>query len=157
MIRHRDRWVEPLLLATIAVGIFIDSLSYPPAVVPGAPGPTFFPRLMALILSACAGLLAWRPPGAPGVQTPVTARRPEPDSAGGSLRFVAAIILIAGFLFLASRLDTYGSLPLLVGGLMAIMGERRVRVLLGIPILFTLFVYVVFSWALGVPLPTRWL
>ena len=71
MSRHLDRWVEPLLLVTIAVGIFVDSLSYPPTVVPGAPGPTFFPRLLAMILVAGAGFLTWRPPG--------TARRPHEE------------------------------------------------------------------------------
>jgi hypothetical protein len=149
MSRHLGRWVEPLLLVTIAVGIFVDSLSYPSAVVPGAPGPAFFPRLLSLVLAACAGWLAWRPPGAAGLSLGGS------DSTGGSIRFGSAIVLIAGFLLLASRLDTYVLLPLLVGGLMAIMGERRVPALAGIPILFTLFVYLVFVQALGVPLPAR--
>ncbi len=160
-----ERWTAPTVLALVAAVVIIDSLAYPPSLVPGAPGPAFFPRLLAAGLLACAGVLGRR--AARG--TP----RPDGEPAGGATaadadgrgtgsrlhrldrpRVAGGIVAVAGFLLLGPRTDTIATLPLLVTSLMALMGERRVAPLVAVPLGFTLFVYLVFERAFGVPLPT---
>ena len=65
-----------------------------------------------------------------------------------------AIVLIAGFLFVSPQLGTVLALPILVSGLMWLTEERSALLLVGVPLTFTVFVYAVFSVALGVLLPT---
>ena len=51
---------ETGLLAAIGAAVVLDSRSYPPSLTEGAPGPAFFPRLLAVLLIACAAWLAVR-------------------------------------------------------------------------------------------------
>ena len=52
--------VETGLLAAIGAVVLLDARGYPPSLAEGAPGPAFFPRLLAGILIACAAWLAIR-------------------------------------------------------------------------------------------------
>ena len=165
--------VEAGLLAVVAAAVLLDSRGYPPSLAEGAPGPGFFPRLLAVLLIACAVWLAirvWR--GATragsrgGSDAGLGTRRSRgnafSDSTTGARRgsrirrlgvWIAAT-WIAAFLLAWPRLGTVLSVPLLVVGLMWLTGERSWRTLVSVPLAFAGFVYLVFMVLLGVPLPT---
>lgn len=145
--RRTAALAEPALLAAIAVAVGWDSLSYPGSVVPDAPGPGFFPRLLAGLLVGCALVLLARV-----LMRPAAASEKEPL---GLWRLAGAIAAIAVFLTLAGPLDVLVLLPVLIAVLMLLSGERSKLALVVAPIVFTLFIYVVFVRSLGVALPTR--
>ena len=155
---------EAGLLAVVAAGVLLDSRSYPGSLAEGAPGPAFFPRLLAVLLMGCAAWLAIR-----------ASRRPEGESApkrsrgnvlrvpgtgrslpgaGRSVRLALGAAWIAVFLLVWPRLGTVISVPLLVAGLMWLTGERSRVALVAVPLVFAGFIYLVFMVALGVPLPS---
>ena len=147
---------EAGLLAVVAAGVLLDSRSYPGSLAEGAPGPAFFPRLLAVLLMGCAAWLAIR-----------AARQPlESDSgrsrgnaktgsrAGRGVRLGLGAAWIAVFLLAWPRLGTVVSVPFLVAGLMWLTGERSRLVLIAVPLGFAAFIYLVFMVALGVPLPS---
>ena len=142
---------EAGLLAAAGAAVLLDSRGYPPSLTEGAPGPAFFPRLLAVLLVACAAWLAiraWR-----------GARERAADArAGASTRIQPlgvwiAVTWIAVFLLAWPRLGTVLSVPLLVVGLMWLTGERSWRTLVSVPLAFAGFIYLVFMVLLGVPLP----
>lgn len=148
---------EAGLVAVVAAGVLLDSRSYPGSLAEGAPGPAFFPRLLAVLLMVCAAWLAVR-----------AARQPPESDAGrsrgnvspgsGAARAAARLGLgaawIAVFLLAWPRLGTLVSVPLLVAGLMWLTGERSRLALIAVPLAFAAFIYLVFMVALGVPLPS---
>ncbi len=152
---HLRLLAEAGLLAVVAVGVLLDSRSYPGSLAEGAPGPAFFPRLLALLLMGCAAWLA------------VRVAQPSPDfdairsrgnaasgsGAGRGARLGLGAAWIAAFLLAWPRVGTIVSTPLLVAGLMWLTGERSPLALISIPIAFAAFIYLVFMVALGVPLP----
>ena len=147
---------EAGLLAVVAAGVLLDSRSYPGSLAEGAPGPAFFPRLLAVLLMGCAAWLAVRAARQP----------PEPDSrrsrgnvvssagVGRGVRLGLGAAWIAVFLLVWPRLGTVVSVPLLVAGLMWLTGERSRLALIAVPLGFAAFIYLVFMVALGVPLPS---
>ena len=163
---------ETALLVAAGAAVLLDSRSYPPSLAEGAPGPAFFPRLLAALLIACAAWLAiraWR--GAKegdsgdGSGGESDARRSRgnvsSDSAAGAgsgtrlqrLGLWIAVAWIAAFLLAWPQLGTVLSVPLLVVGLMWLTGERSWRILVSVPLAFAGFIYLVFMVLLGVPLP----
>ena len=139
---------ETGLLAAIGAAVLLDSRGYPPSLTEGAPGPAFFPRLLAVLLIACAAWLAvrtWRGAGE---------GRPEASSRIPRLGVWIAVGWIAAFLLIWPRLGTVLSVPLLVVGLMWLTGERSWRTMVSVPLAFAGFIYLVFMVLLGVPLPT---
>lgn len=135
--------VEAALLALVGVGVFVDTLGYPPPLIEGVPGPAFFPRLLAVLLLAAAVILAARP----------TRESDTEPLGGGALRLAGAAGWIAGFLIALPWLGHLVALPPLVGGLMWLSGERSARHLIVISLLFGGFVHLLFVVTLGVPLP----
>lgn len=167
---------ETVLLAAIGVAVLLDSRGYPPSLAEGAPGPAFFPRLLAVLLIACAAWLAvraWRgtterrsgdgSAGATDRESGAGRYRGNvaSDSAAGArtgsriplLGVWIAVAWIAAFLLVWPRLGTVLSVPLLVVGLMWLTGERSWRTMVSVPLAFAGFIYLVFMVLLGVPLP----
>ena len=150
---------EAAFLAVLAVGVLLDSRSYPASLAEGAPGPAFFPRLLATLLIGCAVWLAVRAkPWSPPPEPPPDVRRSRGNvfsraGAGRGARLWLAVAWIAAFLLVWPRLGTVVSVPLLVVGLMWLTGERSRVALASVPLVFAGFIYLVFMVALGVPLP----
>ena len=174
--------MEAGLLAAAGAAVLLDSRGYPPSLTDGAPGPAFFPRLLAALLIACAAWLAlraWRGAkdsgsgGASGTRQPPApqagrrrsggnvASESDSDSAPAGrpstriqpLGVWIAVTWIAAFLLAWPLLGTVLSVPLLVVGLMWLTGERSWRTLVSVPLAFAGFIYLVFMVLLGVPLP----
>lgn len=163
---RRASWLEPVVLLGLAVLLLVDARSYPEPLVRGAPGPAFFPRAIALLISLCGIALlarAWRARRTRGggateaVEAPCArdARAVADATAADRLRPLAALASIAAFLALLPRVGTVLLLPPLIAVLMWLMGERRPRILALVPLGFTAFVALVFVRLLGVALPTR--
>ena len=167
---------EAGLLAAVGAAVLLDSRGYPPSLAEGAPGPAFFPRLLAALLIACAAWLAIRAwsgakergsrgakdSGSGGESSAGRSRGsassdPAASEGPGSRvrRFGVwiAVAWIAAFLLAWPRLGTVLSVPLLVVGLMWLTGERSWRTLVSVPLAFAGFIYLVFMVLLGVPLP----
>ncbi len=164
---------EAGLLAAVGAAVLLDSRGYPPSLAEGAPGPAFFPRLLAALLIACAAWLAiraWRggrergSGGESGGESGAGRSRgsassdPAPGVGAESrvrrLGLWVAVAWIAAFLLVWPRLGTVLSVPILVVGLMWLTGERSWRTLVFVPLAFAGFIYLVFMVLLGVPLPT---
>lgn len=157
--RARSRLPEAGVLTALAAGVLLDAQGYPPPLVEGAPGPAFFPRLVAFLLLGCAVGLAF------GVRRkPAPGKAGEPGRRGAAaaadagrtrreLRRWGAALWVAGFLLAVPLLGSLAALPALVGGLMYLSGERSYRVLVAVPLGFAGFLHLLFEWLLGVPLP----
>ena len=173
---------EAGVLAVVASGVLLDARSYPASLAEGAPGPAFFPRMLATLLIACAAWLAIRArprekreeasssrtgpasgtgpraaAGGDGAVEPGAGRSRgnvfRDATASPGVRLGLAVGWIAAFLLVWPRLGTVLSVPLLVAGLMWLTGERSRAILVSVPVLFAGFIYVVFMVLLGVPLP----
>lgn len=164
--------MEAGLLAAAGAAVLLDSRGYPPSLTDGAPGPAFFPRLLAVLLIACAAWLAiraWRgardagsgSESSGGSDEGRSRRNAATDTAAGAkastriqpLGVWIAVTWIAAFLLIWPLLGTVLSVPLLVVGLMWLTGERSWRTLVSVPLAFAGFIYLVFMVLLGVPLP----
>lgn len=159
----RSRFAEAGVLTALAAGVLLDAQGYPPPLVEGAPGPAFFPRLVALLLLGCAVGLAF---GVRRKPAPGKAREPgrragaagdrAAEDAGETrreLRRWGAALGVAGFLLAVPLLGSLAALPVLMGGLMYLSGERSYRVLIAVPLGFAGLLHFLFEWLLGVPLP----
>ncbi len=147
---------EAGLLAVVAAGVLLDSRFYPGSLAEGAPGPAFFPRLLAVLLMGCAAWLAVRaarqpPESASGRSRGNVSAGPR---AGRGARLGLGAAWIAVFLLAWPRFGTIVSVPFLVAGLMWLTGERSRLALVSVPLVFAAFIYLVFMVALGVPLPS---
>lgn len=152
--------VEAGLLAAAGAAVLLDSRGYPPSLTEGAPGPAFFPRLLAVLLIASAAWLAiraWRK-GSGAARSRGNAASDSAEGGGADTRIRPlgvwiAVAWIASFLLIWPVLGTVLSVPLLVVGLMWLTGERSWRTLVSVPLAFAGFIYLVFMVLLGVPLP----
>ena len=148
--------VEGWLFIIIATGVLWDSRTYPPSLSSGTPGPAFFPRLLALLLGIAGVVLLIKryrttaPRDKKGSILPMHSRK-KPATKWKNLGLT--IVTIAGFLLVSPQIGTVFALPILVSSLMWLIGERSTLLLVTIPLAFSVFVYGVFSVALGVPLP----
>ena len=155
------------LLILLSLLIIRETAGFPPSLVPGAPGPAFFPRLLAggvILLSLLLALQAMRRRATRGdvPREPVPAAEHaapagSPPPAGSPLlRSAATLGATLLFLLGVERVDFFLLLLPLLAVVMAVMGERRPKILLLVPLAFVGFVYGVFFRLFGVPFPT-WL
>lgn len=147
---RRANLIIAVVLALVSVVVWHDTTSYPPSLVPGAPGGAAFPRVLAVSLFVLAILLL--------VGTLRRDGEPEThvgwEGVGKSGAVLGMLVL---FVLLAGAWDFYVLLYVIVAATMAVMGERSKRALLGLPILFVAFVYVVFHRVFGVDFPSAYL
>lgn len=147
---RRANLIIAVVLALVSVVVWHDTSSYPSSLVPGAPGGAAFPRALAVSLLVLATLLL----------VEALRRDVEPEThvgwegVGKSSAVLGMLVL---FVLLASVWDFYLLLYVIVAATMAVMGERRKQTLLGLPILFVAFVYVVFHRVFGVDFPSAYL
>lgn len=135
------------MLLALAAYIFVEAGGYPDALQPGQPGPAFFPRLLAVVLGGLAAVM--------GAQA-LAGRTRVGDAPGreGLGKVGVAVALVAAFVASLHVGGVFLTLPLLLAAVMALMGERRIPALVGVPLLFDLFVYAVFHRFFSVDLPT---
>ena len=136
--------MEAGLLALLGAGVLFDARAYPPPLAQGAPGPAFFPRLLAVLVIGGAAVLAAR-----ALREHETSGHPR----GGTVRLLGAAGWVAGFLLALPLVGHVLALPPLVAGLLWLFGERSPRILIGVPVAFAGFVHLLFAVALGVSLP----
>ena len=142
----RDQVAAGVLLV-VAGYVWIETAGYPGSLISGAPGPAFFPRLLAVLTAGLALLLGER-----AVRGTSTAGREV--TGGEAIRVGGAVLLLVGFRVLLGRLGTFLLLPPLLAAVMLLMGERSMLALAGVPLLFDVFVYLVFYRFFSVDLPT---
>ena len=144
------KWAEisiSVILAAVSVYIILEASSFPEAMTPGSPGPALFPRLLALTLLFLSTLLFLQDVrGKTDAPRPIGWRRAS--------RVGLLLSLIVAFLLLVDAWDTYILLPILLASTMFLMGERRIWLIATVPLLFDLFVYVVFYRIFNIQLPT---
>ena len=148
--------IEGWLLITIATGVLWDSRTYPPSLSSGTPGPAFFPRLLALLLGDAGIVLLikrYRTTAPRDKKGSVLATHSSKKPATKWKNLGLMIVTIAGFLLVSPQIGTVFALPILISSLMWLIGERSALLLVTVPLAFSVFVYGVFSVALGVPLP----
>jgi hypothetical protein len=139
--------VIALILIGVSSYIFYETSSYPEPIVPGAPGAAYFPRGLAYVLLALAVLLltqSWR------------ARKEEATGMRWSVLWKLGLtfILAAAFIYLLDVWEPFILIPILLAAVMVIMGERRIRSIVAVPLIFDLFIYVVFYRIFHVQIPT---
>lgn len=136
------------VLTGLGLYVIIETWGYPGSPVPGAPGPAFFPRLLALALVALSLVLA------------ASALRSRQRGDEGAIRWegfpkVGAVVALAVvYVTLLEVGEFYLTTPLLLAAVMAVMGERRAWVLVLVPVGFVVFVYVVFHRTFAVAMPS---
>lgn len=145
---NRGDIATSLVLIGVGLYVIIQARGYPGSIVGGAPGPAFFPQLLGaslIILSSILGISTIRR----------RAAKSEPEFRWEGLgRIGGVVILTTIYLSFLPSGDFYLTTPPLLLAVMAIMGERRVWVLLLVPVAFVLFVYAIFYRIFGVILPS---
>ncbi len=138
------RWgslVEAAVLALVAAGVLAASTGWPAPLVPGVPGPAFFPRMLAGLLIGCAAGIAARAHRRPGA-----ADRIERNQ-------VLAVLGITGSLLAVPWAGALIVLPVLVAGLTGLAGERSPVVVVGTALGFAGAAHLLFVGVLHVALP----
>ena len=139
----------------IALGIFIfvTSLSFP-ELDGGHPGPSLFPRVLAILFILFGGIVVWQ--GRRSVNAIPEDVSEEAQSPVHRFNPVLVIILIAAFIAFANTLGFFitGSVVLT-----ALMIRLRVSALksAALSIFLVAFIYTIFSKGLRVPLPIGYL
>lgn len=142
--------VAATIFVALGVFVFVETRGYPASLTPGAPGPAFFPLLLAGLLVALAiALFLEAVRSGESVATPPSVFDWRP-----SARWATVFGSVSIFLLLAEETDFLLLLLPLLAVVMGLMGERRPKTLVMAPTLFVVFAYVVFVRLFGVPFPT---
>jgi putative tricarboxylic transport membrane protein len=132
-------------LLIFAALYFQQSFAITTGFAPDRLGPTFFPRLLAAVLALLALMLIARAAGNR------SERAPPPTARVGV--FIGVVGLMALYALALPRVGFLLGTPVLVGIVVALMGLREWRPLLGTAIGVTLALYLVFDRFLHVLLP----
>jgi putative tricarboxylic transport membrane protein len=135
-----------VLLVALSGSVLYATSSYPEPMVRGDPGPALFPRILACILILLAVLLFIS-----SLKTKETTPR---LSWRMMKRPLVVLLLLIAFVAAVDYWDTFILLPILLASVMMVMGERKLRMLIGVPLCFDAFVYLVFYRIFHIMLPT---
>jgi putative tricarboxylic transport membrane protein len=134
----------------IAVGVFIftQTITYP-SLEKGHPGPGLFPNLLALLFIAFGGTLVWK------ARRPSSQEELEPEAVLGPRRLSNAFYVIGIVVVYVLIVDYLGFLITSAVLLSLLMKKLRVSLWKSVAasIAITLFINILFSKILRVPLP----
>ena len=124
-------------------------------------GAASWPRAVILLIALGAAaqfLVRLRARGAmlarPGTTDGAEAAEALPVAASARLKLVAALLLPLLYAFLLRRTGFYATTPFFLAAYLVLLGERRPKMLLGVPILIYVAINLVFTSLFYVPLPT---
>ena len=142
-----------LLFVVLSGAIYVTALQLP-AGRGNAPGPGFFPELMAIVGVVVGLAICGRAVLALRARAPLTpARAPRPETAGDLLRLALLLGVSVVYVVALRPVGFMGaSASFLALGLL-ILGERRILILLLVPAGLTGGVLFVFTSLLGLRLP----
>jgi len=133
----------------LAIFVYLGTLSFPKEIVtPGTPLASFFPRVLAIPLGVLSIVLIIF-----GIRT-----KPEASEAirwRGIIKVVVGIVLTAVYIIVVPHVGFFILTPFLLVSIMAIMGERDWKMMVGVPLLFSLLAYFVFFRLFDIMLPTK--
>jgi putative tricarboxylic transport membrane protein len=139
----------------IALGIFIMATSFSfPALDGGHPGPSLFPRVLAVLFMFFGGTVVWK--GRRSAEAPAEDASEETGPPPNRFNPILVIMLIAAFIAIA---PTVGFIITGAVLLTILMLKLRVSALKSavVSILLVAFIYTVFAKGLRVPLPIGYL
>jgi len=149
----RNDLISGGIFAALGVAIFIFTLHFP-TLDARHPGPSLFPRILAILFVVFGGMIAlhgWR-------SSRVIEEKPAEEEGPAPNRFnpILVIILIAAFIALAPKLGFVITGTVLLTILMLKLGVSVLKSVI-VSILLAAFIYTVFSKGLRVPLPIGYL
>jgi hypothetical protein len=136
------------VLVLVALYVLYEARQYPGSIVEGSPGPALFPRVLAVALLLLCGIM---------VHGALRRRAPETRAVdwAGVQRAALVVLLLATFLIVAEYVDFFVLMFALLAAVGAVAGEKRLHVIVLVPLLFVVFLYVVFFRGFGVMFPTQ--
>ncbi len=136
-------------LLTVILGIYatVGGIDLQIFAANGNPGPGFLPACLGGLLVLIGILIFLESFSAK------TDKRPQPLDKAGSYDLVVVTVSSVAVMLLTPILGMVISIGLMAGGLAALMGERRVKVLAALVVVTPAFLYLLFGVGLGVPLP----
>ncbi|MDZ7801429.1 MAG: tripartite tricarboxylate transporter TctB family protein [Trueperaceae bacterium] len=143
--------VSGLLFALFSGAVFALSLALPEG-ASGIAGPGFLPRVLGTFGVVLGLMLCVR--GAYAIRGGSSSKGPRTRGWEYYLRLLALVVVASAYVF---TLEPYGFLLTSAGFLfmtLLILGERRIAMLVVIPVGFTAGVYFLFSELLGLRLPS---
>lgn len=139
----------------IALGIFIFSMTFSfPILDGGHPGPSLFPRVLAIFFIFFGGIVVFQ-----GWRSTKVKTEESPEEVGPSPnRFnpILVIILVAAFIALAPEVGFVITSTMLLAILMLRLRVSALKSVI-VSILLAAFIYTVFAKGLRVPLPMGYL
>jgi len=134
-------------LTALCIYILNETSFYPAPIVEDSPGAGLFPNVLAICLIVLSIILFIN-----GLRKRIEDTDSTNWKALGKIGLSATLII--AFLVVLHFWDIFILIPLLLAPIMVIMGERNVKAIIALPIIFDLFVYVVFYRIFKVMLPT---
>ncbi|MCX5819978.1 MAG: tripartite tricarboxylate transporter TctB family protein [Deltaproteobacteria bacterium] len=141
------------MFAALGILIFVLTLHFP-SLEGGHPGPSLFPRILAILFIFFGVIVIWRGWRSANVKTEESPA--EEETPPNKFNPILVIILIAGFIVLAPIVGFFIAGTVLLAILMLRLGVSIPKSVI-VSILLAAFIYTVFSKGLRVPLPIGYL
>lgn len=159
--------VEGLVILVVAIGYLWEAHNIPAFYqLPGVPGPTTFPRLLAVVFALAGIWLLLSPKDLIATKkmagAAAEARAPEaaPKAGQGGLRRIAADwhfytmwAVILGYLWVMPDLGFPLATFAVMVAFIFLLGETRWHIIIGLSLAATILIYVSFKMGLNVRLP----